>query len=84
MLRCLVPFTERYQPTVDAAPDGAVWVDVSGDPHDYWRTMCDWWAAGETFMVIDQDNDLSGGVRPGDEVAFGSGSRTMLEGSCWK
>ena len=54
-MRVLVPFTARHSETVGGAPDGAEWVDVSADNLAYWRTLCDWWAAGEAFMVVEHD-----------------------------
>jgi hypothetical protein len=34
---------------------GARLVDVSGDDQAYWRLLRDYWAAGETFIVVEHD-----------------------------
>jgi len=54
-LRVLVPFTKRHPDIEAAAPAHAEWVDVSEDGFAYWRLLCEWWARGETFMVLEHD-----------------------------
>lgn len=54
-MRALVPFTERHPQTEAGAPSSAEWVDVSADDDAYWRVLCEWWARGETFMVVEHD-----------------------------
>lgn len=63
-MRCLVPFTGARHPWTasgtacvpgSGAPADAEWVDVSGDRYAYWRTLCEWWADGESFVVLEHD-----------------------------
>lgn len=54
-MRTLVPYASIHADTQAGAPKDAVWVDVSGDDHAYWRCLSDWWAQGETFLVIEHD-----------------------------
>lgn len=51
----VVPFTVRHPEVVAAAPSHTEWVDVSSDPFAYWRLMCDLWADGEAFLVVEHD-----------------------------
>jgi hypothetical protein len=59
MIQFYVPFTERNQQTLDAAPPGTVFVDVSDSPDSYWRAMCDIWAeslrTGNDVAIIEHD-----------------------------
>lgn len=55
MTQFYVPWAEWNQPTADAAPPGTIWVDVSGGPDAYWAALCDIWAKGEDFAIIEHD-----------------------------
>ena len=56
MLAVLVPYVGPRRPEVEAGvPAWAEWVDVSADGHAYWRTMCEWWERGESFLVVEHD-----------------------------
>jgi hypothetical protein len=43
------------------APD-AEFVDVSSDEFAYWRLLCELWADGETFLMIEHDNEIAPGM----------------------
>ena len=55
MIRYYVPWTTRHQQVVDAVPSGTIWLDVRGDDDAYWRALCDIWAKGEDFAIIEHD-----------------------------
>lgn len=55
-MRVLIPFVgEKHPWTVKGAPANAEWVDVGGDRFNYWRVLAEWWARGETFLVLEHD-----------------------------
>jgi hypothetical protein len=39
----------------DVVPPGTIWVDVSSDDEAYWRALCDIWATGEDFAIVEHD-----------------------------
>ena|ERR1700752_20103 len=54
-MRVVIPHTAVHPVTLEAAPEHAEWIDVSVDGEAYWRAMCEWWADGETFIVLEHD-----------------------------
>lgn len=55
MSRLLVPFTVRNPEVQAAAPPWAEWVEVSGDPLAYWRTMLEHWVPDDDLIVVEHD-----------------------------
>jgi hypothetical protein len=53
-MRVVISHTKRL-PAVEAGAPGAEWYDVSADEHAYWRLMCDLWADGESFLIVEHD-----------------------------
>lgn len=45
------------------APDGDL-VDLGHGDHRYWQFLCQMWAAGETFLIVEQDVEIHGDVIP--------------------
>jgi hypothetical protein len=54
-MRVVIPYTARHPDTVAGAPSNAEWFDVSEDRYAYWRMMCEVWADGEGFLVVEHD-----------------------------
>lgn len=54
-MRILIPFTEIHPDTLRGAPDDAVWAYVGRDDDAYWRLLCEFWAYGDDFTVIEHD-----------------------------
>lgn len=50
-----IPYTRVHAATVAGAPADAIWVDVSSGPDAYFGALHGWWAAGETFAIIEHD-----------------------------
>ena len=50
-----IPYTRVDPRTVAAAPIDAVWTDVSAGSDAYWGALCEWWATGETFAILEHD-----------------------------
>lgn len=50
-----VPHTVRHPEILATAPANAIWVDVTQSDIAYYAALHDWWAAGETFMVLEHD-----------------------------
>lgn len=50
-----VPWAEWNVQTVEAAPPGTIFVDVSGSADSYWEALNDIWSKGETFAIIEHD-----------------------------
>lgn len=55
MTQFYVPFTTRDPRVELAVPLDTIWVDVSADDEAYWRAMCDIWAKGEDFAIVEHD-----------------------------
>lgn len=55
MTQFYVPYTKRVVETIEAAPPGTIFIDVSGGVTAYWEALCDIWAKGETFAIIEHD-----------------------------
>lgn len=51
----LIPFTRLDPRTVNNAPKGAEWVDVSASSFDYWRVLCDYWEPSFDLSVCEHD-----------------------------
>lgn len=54
-VRWYVPYTVVHPQVVAAAPESAVWVDLSGSPFSYFGALYSWWKTGETFAVLEHD-----------------------------
>lgn len=50
-----VPYTYVHPLTVQAAPKGAVWVDVSASDNAYYTALRDIWEQRESFAVLEHD-----------------------------
>jgi hypothetical protein len=50
-----VPYTKVLPQVVVAAPEPAVWVDVSSDPLAYWGLMVDLWERQQDFVILEHD-----------------------------
>ena len=59
MTQFYVPFVRLadidHDEVVAAAPPGTIFVDVSSSPLAYWEALCEWWAKGEDFAIIEHD-----------------------------
>lgn len=50
-----IPHTARHPETIAGSPANATWVDVSSSNIAYYAAMSEWWANGETFMILEHD-----------------------------
>jgi len=51
-----VPWTRQYpECRVALEPAAPVYVDVSADPHDYWRLVRALWGEREPFILVEHD-----------------------------
>ncbi len=50
-----VHYTGVRPDVAQAAPPGTVWVDVSSHSGAYYESLCDIWAAGESFATLEHD-----------------------------
>lgn len=50
-----VPYAAIHQPTVEAAPRDAIWIDVSASDTSYYGALLGVWERGETFALLEHD-----------------------------
>lgn len=49
------PYTYDRPSAVEALPDGAQRVNVSGSEYDYWRVFCDYWEPSYDLTIVEHD-----------------------------
>lgn len=50
-----IPYTKVWEATAEAAPEDAVWVDVSASPDAYFGALYAIWDRAESFALIEHD-----------------------------